>query len=68
MKIFQKGTAKTETAVKFQRGGPKFSSPDADSGWDQAFVSSVKTWTSSNWRFEFHPPIKYKTRSSTHSS
>ena len=47
-KIFQNGTANTETAVKFQRGGPKFSSPLADSGWLQARVSSVKTWTSSN--------------------
>jgi hypothetical protein len=47
-KIFQNGTANTDTAVKFQRGGPKFSSPDADSGWDHAFVSRVNTWTSSN--------------------
>ena len=44
-KIFQNGTAKTLTAVKFQRGGPKFSSPLADSGWDQAFVSNVNTCT-----------------------
>ena len=44
-KIFQNGTANTETAVKFQRGGPKFSSPLADSGWLHARVSSVKTCT-----------------------
>ena len=49
-KIFQNGTAKTLTAVKFQRGGPKFSSPLADSGWDQALVESVKTCTCAGHR------------------
>ena len=49
-KIFQNGTANTLTAVKFQRGGPKFSSPLADSGWDQHFVSSVKTCTCAEHR------------------
>ena len=57
-KIFQNGTANTDTAVKFQRGGPKFSSPLADSGWDHARVSKVNTWTSSNWRLLFQPPMR----------